>query len=339
MTTNKYYSLQAGDLSRMILHERDLADPDPKDVQVEVKAIGLNFADVFAIWGLYSATPKGIFTPGLEFSGIVHKIGSQVTEWELGDRVMGVTRFGGYSDYINISTNYIEKHPHDWTFQEGASYLVQVLTAWYGLKYLGGIHKNHTILIHSAAGGVGIWANRIAQKLGAHTIGTVSSPKKIPLLKSEGYQKWIIRDPKNFQSDLRESLETRSLDLIMECIGGDIMKIGLKELSPMGRMILYGSAHYASPGNKPNWFSLALKYLQRPKIDPQNMIHKNISVMAFNLIYLFEHVDLMKELLNEIAFLELGRPIVGHTFPFEAAKEAIAYFQKGQNLGKVVLEV
>lgn len=323
----------------MILLERDLPDPDPKYVQVKVQAIGLNFADVFAIWGLYSATPKGQFTPGLEFSGIVHKVGSQVTELEIGDRVMGVTRFGGYSDHINISKNYLEKLPADWTFQEGASYLVQVLTAWYGLRYLGALHENHTVLIHSAAGGVGLWANRIAQKIGAFTIGTVSNLQKASLLETEGYQKWILRNPKSFQSDLREALENRSLDLIMECIGGDIMKIGLKELSPMGRMIVYGSAHYASPGNKPNWVSLISKYFQRPMIDPQNMIHKNISIMAFNLIYLFEHANMMKDLLNEIALLELGKPIVGHTFSFEEAKEAISYFQKGQNVGKIVLEV
>lgn len=323
----------------MALQVRDLPNPEPEEVQIEVKAIGLNFADVFAIWGLYSATPKGLFTPGLEFSGVVYKIGSQVAEWKIGDRVMGVTRFGGYSDYINVSGNYIEKLPERWSFQEGASYLVQVLTAWYGLKHLGALKSQQTVLIHSAAGGVGIWANRIAQKLGAYTIGTVSNQQKISLLESEGYQKWIVRSPKSFQTDLRDTLENRSLDLIMECIGGDIMKMGLKELSPMGRMILYGSAHYASPGFKPNWISLVLKYLIRPKIDPQNMIHKNISIMAFNLIYLFEHANLMKELLHEISLLELDKPIVGHSFPFEQAIEAISYFQKGQNQGKIVLEV
>jgi len=124
------YSLKAGNLKNLQQKSGLLAALGPQEVSVKVKSIGLNFADVFAIWGLYSATPKGEFTPGLEFAGEVVAIGKEVTQVSLGDRVMGVTRFGGYSTALNSDQRYLIPLPADWSYPEGAAYLVQVLTAY-----------------------------------------------------------------------------------------------------------------------------------------------------------------------------------------------------------------
>ena len=229
--------------------------------------------------------------------------------------------------------------PEDWSYAESAGYLVQVLTAYYGLSNLGSLKKGQTVLIHSAAGGVGIWANRICKSKGAMTIGTVGSSNKLELLKSEGYDEAIVRNPKTFKKELIEKLRGRPLDLIMECIGGKIMKIGFETLGPMGRHIIYGSAQYGSLGDRPNYFKLIPKYLMRPKIDPQNMIKLNRGVLAFNLIYLFDNVHIMQSLLQELKTLNLGKPIVGHTFKFTDLPEAIRLFQTGSTMGKVVIEI
>ena len=173
MTKRQAYALKAGSMSNLKLVTEDLPDPADGEVTVEVKAIGLNFADIFAMFGLYSATPKGVFVPGLEYSGVIAKIGKGVTTVKVGDPVMGVTRFGGYTTHLNIGQEYVIPLPNDWNFEEGAAYLVQVLTAYYGLTFLGRLEENETVLIHSAAGGVGILANRIAKKKNAYTIGTV----------------------------------------------------------------------------------------------------------------------------------------------------------------------
>ena len=93
--------------------------------------------------------------------------------------VMGVTRFGGYTSHLNIDSRYVIPLPKQWNFEEGAAYLVQVLTAYYGLIELGNIKKNSTVLVHSAAGGVGIWANRIARQFDAYTIGCVGNVSKL----------------------------------------------------------------------------------------------------------------------------------------------------------------
>lgn len=334
----KSYRLKAGNLANMKIIPETLSEPTADEVMVEVKAIGLNFADIFAIWGLYSATPEHPITPGLEYSGIVLKTGGNVKNVKEGDRVMGVTKFGAYTSHLNIDHHYVTPMPDDWSFAEGAAFLVQVLTAYYALVYLGNLTSGQTILIHSAAGGVGILANRIAKKFDAYTIGTVGRPDKLDFLKKEGYDHAIVRSG-DFKADLEKALQDRELNLIMECIGGQILKIGYEKLVPQGRMIVYGSARYASVGNRPNYLKLIWKFLTRPKIDPQKMIESNKSIMGFNLIHLYEKANLMNELLVEINKLNLPAPHVGHTFPFEKLPEAIRLFQSGKTIGKVVIEI
>ena len=146
-----------------------------------------------------------------------------------------------------------------------------------------------------------------------------------------------MRSPSTFKDDLASALDDRPLDLIMECIGGRIMKTGYERLAPMGRLIVYGSAQYGDRTDRPNYFKLIPRYLMRPKIDPQSMIKENKSVMAFNLIYLVDHIELMHELLQEMSKMDLGRPVVGHSFDFEDLPEAIRLFQSGQTMGKVVV--
>jgi len=332
------YFLQAGDIKNLKLVEENLPEPEDDEVTVEVKAIGLNFADVFAIWGLYSATPKGQFVPGLEYSGLVVKVGKSVRNFKVGDRIMGVTRFGAYASHLNIDAGHVIPLPANWDFETGASYLVQVLTAYYALVKLGALEKGQTVLIHSAAGGVGILANRIAKKFEAFTIGTVGSSGKLERLEKEGYDNGIVRDDA-FAEKLKSALEDRPLHLVMECIGGKILKTGFAQLAPQGRMVVYGAAQYAHPGDRPNKLKLLWKFLQRPKIDAQSLAEENKSIMGFNLIYLYEKEDLLHNLLREIADLKIQKPFVGQTFPFEKLPDAIRLFKSGKTIGKVVVKI
>ena len=338
LTRKSYRTHKAGAVSNLKLVEEELQDPQPHEVQIGVKAIGLNFADVFAILGLYSATPKGSFVPGLEYSGEILAIGQEVNGWQVGDRIMGVTRFGAYTSHINIDAAYVSKIPESWNFEEGATFLVQALTAYYGLFHLGNLQKGHTVLIHSAAGGVGLLANRMAQKMGAYTIGTIGSAAKIELLKKEGYQKYIVRS-KHFKKDLKNALDGRELNIVMECIGGKIFQAGYETLAPQGRVINYGSARYGGTGNSPNWLRLAWLYLTRPKIDPQKMIETNKAILGFNLIWLYDKKELMQQILKELEALKMDAPFIGHQFKFEEMQQAVKLFQSGVTTGKVVLTI
>ena len=169
------YLLKAGSLADLQALEFQPDDPAAHEVQVAVKAIGLKFADVFAIWGLYGATPKGACTPGLEYAGVVEKVGAAVTGLRPGDRIMGVTRFGAYTTHLNIDARYTMPLPEGWDFATGAAYVVQTLTAYYGMVHLGAMQKGSNVLIHSAVGGVGLQALKIAKSYDCFTIGTVGS--------------------------------------------------------------------------------------------------------------------------------------------------------------------
>lgn len=333
-----YRIAKAGSINNLKSVAENLPDPSVDEVTIQVKAIGLNFADIFAIQGLYSATPKGSFVPGLEYSGIIINRGKNVTEFEINDKVMGVIRFGAYTNYLNINKYYISRIPVNWSFEEGAAFTVQSLTAYYSLVELGRIKNNSTILIHSAAGGVGIYANRIAKKYGAHTIGTVGTDKKIDLLKKEGYDDVIVRGG-DFSEQLELSLRNRNLDIVLECIGGKIFSDSFKHMSPGGRIIVYGGAQYSTGGSRPNYLKVLIKYLSRPKIDPLALSDKNKSVMGFNLIYLWDKIELLKIYLNSILEMDLPKPLIGEIFKFQDLLLALKKFQSGQTVGKVIVKI
>lgn len=341
-------SPRAGSLANMRRVSETLLDPAPNEVVVEIRAIGLNFADIFAIMGLYSATPKGSFVPGLEYAGVVIAAGSKVSRVVVGERVMGVIRFGAYATHCMIDENYVLPLPADWSFAEGAALLVQALTAYYALFPLGAMKHGATVLIHSAAGGVGLVANRIAKKFQAFTIGTCGSPHKVPLLNEEGYDRVIIRSEGDNYRAMKQGLadalrlpdgSQRPLSLVLDSIGGNTLQASYDALAPTGRVVCFGSAHLAFQGKRPPYLRLGWKYLQRPKFDPLDMIETNKAVMGFNLIWLWENLAEMHSMIHLLSALHLPKPLVGHTFPFDELPQAIELFQTGMTMGKVVIEV
>lgn len=329
-----YQVKKSGSLKNLKYQQSDIPKLSAGKVLVEVKAVGLNYADIFAVMGLYSATPKGTFVPGLEFCGNVLETSTPL--FEKGQKVIGVTRFGGYDSHILADPSYLIPLPDGWTFEEGAAFPVQTLTAYYALRPLGNLQNGQTVLIHSAAGGVGLQANRIAKKFDAYTIGVVGSKEKLPILEQEGFDKGIIRGG-GFKEDLEKALSGRELNLVLEASGGKYLKLSYHALAPMGRLIAYGSAQFTPASHRPNYFTLIPKYLFRPKFDPLSMIIANKSVMGFNLIWLYERNTLMKELLSEIDQLNLPAPKVGHKFPFSEIHKALETFKGGKTIGKVVL--
>jgi alcohol dehydrogenase len=338
--TRRAYKIipRAGNMDRLKLIEETLEPPHGEEICVKVRSIGLNFADIFAIFGLYSATPKGSFIPGLEYAGEVGSIGKEVKHFKPGDKVMGVTRFGGYSDRLNIDENYVSHLPEGWTYDEGAAFIVTAFTAYYALVILGNIKEGNTVLIHSAAGGVGILANRIAKKFNAYTIGSIGSDRKVDLLKKEGYDDYIIRSG-NFREDLRKKLGDKELNIVLECIGGQIFRDGFRLLAPEGRMIVYGSANYATPGKRPNYLKLIRQYWKRPRLDPTRMIEWNKSVMAFNLIHLYDKKHYFSHYLSKLMEMDIGKPHIGETYSFDELIKAVRFFQTGKTVGKVIIQV
>jgi NADPH:quinone reductase-like Zn-dependent oxidoreductase len=338
MKRQAYRVSRAGSIDRLDLIEEDLGAPGENHITVAVKAIGLNFADVFTILGLYKAAPKRDCIPGIEFSGEVVDRGRNVSGLKIGDKVMGSIRFGAYVTHLNIDQRYVIPLPEGWSLDEGAAFLVQALTAYYALVPLGNIQPHQTVLIHSAVGGVGIYANRIAKRFGAYTIGTVGNSSKIPLARSEGYDEVIVRGP-GFPHDLREALKGRQLDLVLDAVGGKVQRQSFDALTTTGRMVAYGLSEFASHMATPNYAMLAWRFLRMPRYHTMRLIESNKSIMGFNLIWLYDRVDALKQMLQQIRELNLEPPHIGATVPFEKLKEGVRLLQSGQTTGKVIVRV
>ena len=338
MKRKSYRISKARSIKNIKLVEEDLPEPANDEVTVEVKSIGLNFADLFTIQGLYSATPKESFIPGLEYSGSIIKKGNDVNELNDGEKIIGAIRFGAYTTHLNINKKYIVRLPENYSFEEGAAALVQPLTAYYSLIELGNIKEGSTVLVNSAAGGVGISAIRIAKKFNAFTIGTVGNKNKIEFLQKEGYDSIIVRDS-NLKEQLKTALGKRELNIVLESIGGKVFEDCFSLLSPGGRIIIYGGAQFMSHTPSPNYPKVIYKYLTRPKIDPLRLSDTNRSVMGFNLIHLWDKPETLKNMLIEIFKMNLLKPHIDKVFQFDELIDALKYFQSGNTIGKVIVKV
>ncbi|MBX7059536.1 MAG: zinc-binding dehydrogenase [Leptospirales bacterium] len=336
---------QAGSLDRLKLQEDELAPPGPGEAQIELRSAGLNFADIFALQGLYSATPQGPFTPGLEFSGVVRAVGRGAGPLKKGAAVMGVTRFGGYATHLNIDVRYLRLLPRGWSFAQGAALLAQGFTAAYALLDLGNCQKGQVVLVHSAAGGVGLIALDLAARLGARCIATIGSASKVELLQKRAglaSHQIIIRDAKNFGRQLDgalQSMNAAGLDLALDSLGGEYFRPLYDRLNAGGRHTLFGWATMMGRGARPNYAAVAWRYLRRPRLDPIEMISANKSLLAFNLIWMWERIDQFQNLYSKLMALKPQAPYVGRSFPFAAAPQALRYFQSGQSSGKITLEM
>ena len=339
METRRVWRIdRAGSLARLRLQQEPLQPLAEGDVRIDVKAVGLNFADIFALAGLYSATPKGPFIPGLELSGIIRGVGPAVTDFHRGNRVVGLTRFGAYSDTVDVNPSYVVPLPDDWDFAVGAAYLVQTLTAYYALRALGDLQPGQHVLVHSAAGGVGLRALAICRALGASTIATVSTPEKKAFLEEQGYEDVFVRT-RHLAQQLSETLRGRPLDLVLDGIGGKVQKISYDALAPTGRLVVFGAAEFTPGRRRPHYVKMLWRYLQRPRYDALELINDNKSIHGFNLIWLWQEQGLLLRALEELRGVDLPAPHVGHRFPFEQAPQGVEALRNGKTIGKVVLLV
>ncbi len=332
---------KAGDLGRLQLASDDLSEPGAGCVTVRVAAVGLNFADLFACLGLYSATPSGAFVPGLEFAGVVGAVGPSVDGLAVGQPVIGLTRFGAYATHLNVDARYLWPLPDGWSMAEGAGQLVTSLTAYYALRELGGLRPGQFVLVQSAAGGVGLAALGLIDRLRGEAAGTVGQAAKAQVTGLPP-ERIIVRDGSAFGQRLDQALAAAGrdgFDLILDAVAGPTFQPLYRRLLPGGRLVIFGAADLMPSGQRPNHAKLGWQYWRRPKLDPVSMISENRSVMAFNLIWLWDRADDMRRLYAELAALAPPPPHIGRVMPFSDAPAALRYLQSGDSVGKVIMEV
>jgi alcohol dehydrogenase len=338
---------RAGSLDRLRLEEEPLAPPAPGEARLRVEAIGLNFADLYACQGLYSATPAGAFVPGLECTGIVESLGERAasrSSLRPGDRVVALTRFGAYATALNAAVEYLHPVPAGWTPAQAAAWPVQGLTAWYGLNFLGAVDRDDIVLVQSAAGGVGLQALAMLAHLGARPVAVVGTEaKRRFLVEARGMaaETVVVRDVRRFAAQLDAALQAVAadgFDCVFDAVLGRAFRPAFARLRPEGRYVLYGAADFMSHAPRPNYLRLGWDYLRRPRLDPLAMITDNRSLMAFNLIWLWGRAERLPAAFRDLARVTQAPPHVGAVFAFDRAPEALRLLQSGESIGKVVLD-
>ena len=238
----------------------------PNEVRLKHHAIGVNFLDVYFRTGLYPA-PSMPFTPGNEGAGEVLAIGSDVREFKIGDRVAYATALGAYSEERNIDAKHLVKLPKSVSYETGAAMMLKGLTAHYLLHKTFPVKKGDTILVHAAAGGVGLLLCQWGKALGATVIGTVGSPEKAKLAKKAGAKHVIQYNSEDFVARVGEITSGAKCDVVYDGIGKSTFMGSLDCLRPRGLMVSFGNA--SGPVDPFNPGILAAKgslFLTRPTL-------------------------------------------------------------------------
>jgi synaptic vesicle membrane protein VAT-1 len=330
-----------------VLEVQQVPDPQPKagEVLIRVKAIGVNFADLLQRMGVYPGTPKPPFTPGLEIAGVVEKIadGARPGESEplkTGDAVVAFPHFNAYAEWVAVPAGQVHRLPVGMTFDDGAAMGVNYLTAYHSMFAMGNLQPGDRILIHGAAGGVGIAAVQLARARGLVIFGT-AGPAKLEYLRKIGVDHPIDHEKADFVQAVRKYAPD-GIEMAMDPIGGKSFARSYECLGPTGRLVVYGFSAAAGPDGKRSRLRSLTAFVQTPRFHPLQLMSRNVAVIGVNLGQLRSRSALVRKELGEI-FRLYGegkiKPVIGKAFPLEQGAAAHQYIQDRKNIGKVILAV
>ena len=321
-----------------VLEVRDVPDPvpGPGTVRVRVRAAGINFSDLLARQGLYPDAPKPPCTVGYEVAGEVDAVGAGVSSPRVGDRVLATTKFGGQSELVVVAAATAFPLPDGWTFGQGAALPVVYLTAHHMLVHVAGVRRGETVLVHAAAGGVGLAVAELGRILGFRVIG-LASPAKHGVLREYGVDALDSRDPRWFEA--ARARAPHGIDVVLDAVGGDSWRHGYRLLAPAGRLVCYGASSL-SQGTSRNLFGILWRLLRFPRFGPLALMNDNRTVAGVNLGHLWQQQALLQPQVE--ALLDYARagqitPRVDRSFPFQEAAAAHRFIHERRNVGKVVL--
>ncbi|MFL5785533.1 MAG: medium chain dehydrogenase/reductase family protein [Bacteriovoracaceae bacterium] len=323
-----------GDYRVLKLEDHPDLIPVGDEVLVDVKAAGVNYADIIIRWGLYESAKRFVgwpITPGFEFAG---------TRRDTGERVFGVKLFNSYATQVLVHPDFLFKIPENMSFEQAAGFPAVILTAYHALFQNVVVRPGMTALIHSAAGGVGSSLVQLCRIKGIKTIGVIGSPHKRKLLEELGCDFIIDKSSEDLWKKVEEYALT-GVDLVFDANGVETMKESYNHLAPCGKLLVYG-AHSMFPktGGKVNWPKLVKDFLRTPRFNPLDMTSENKSLITFNLSFLFGRKDLFQEAMTDLLrWHQEGKLIAPpvKAFPLENVAEAHKELESGKTIGKLVL--
>ena len=325
------------------LVERDvpLAEPGPEEVQLRVRAAGVNFADLLMRAGLYGTVPPMPYSAGFEVAGEIVSAGRGVTGWRAGDNAAALLRHGGQARDVIVPVTQLFRYPNALTPAQAAGIPVVYLTAWVALFEAARVRAGETALILGAAGGVGTAATQLAVRAGLRVIGTAGHPRKREFVVRELGAAACFESRGDWESEVLRFAGPRSVDVALDAVGGRASAACRRLLAPLGRHVFYGLSE-ALPGVRTNWPRAALAWLRTPSLRPTALIERNAGIFGIHLLHLLSREALLRSALEEIyRLVDAGelKPVIDRTFPLtrDGAVEAHHYLHARKNTGKVVL--
>ena len=339
---NKVVIHRAGGHDRLTLEQHPSPTPAPQEVLIAVEAAGVNYADVIVRRGLYATAKKYVgwpITPGFEVAGTVAALGAGVAGLAVGDPVLAVTLFNGYSTEVAVPRHQVFPIPAGFTVPEAAAFPAVFITAWYGLTDLAHPRPGETILVHSAAGGVGSSLVQLGKIAGCTVVGVVGSSHKVDFVRDLGADHVIDKSTQDLWAEA-ERIAPDGYHVVLDANGVATLKQSYGHLAKGGKLVVYGFHTMMPKGGGTNWLKLALGWLRTPRFNPLHMTTANRSVLSFNLSDLFARTDILGDAMGQlVAWADAGqlRPPKVTPFPLERVAEAHAALESGRTTGKLVL--
>ncbi|WP_124070406.1 quinone oxidoreductase family protein [Filibacter tadaridae] len=310
------------DVLKMVAIE--IPEMGDREVLVEVKAIGVNYADTARREGKYVVPTELPFIPGAEIAGEIVAVGKDVTRFKPGMRVVSLIESKGYAEYAAVHEMALAPVPDGVEFTDAVALPLQGQTAYHILKTMGRLEKGETVLVHAAAGGVGAIAVQLAKLFGAGTvIATASSDEKLAHAKELGADHLVNYTEEGWELKVRELTGGKGVDIILEMVGGDIFQKSLKCLATFGRLVVFGAASG-----------------EQSQLYGGQLMKRNQSVIGFFLPQIMNRPEMyqssFKELLDYVANGQL-KLTIGGIYPLEKAVEVHRLLQGRKTIGKLVL--
>ncbi len=308
------------------VHVREWPMPEPgaDQVLVRVEAAACNFSDVLLLQGRYQEKPAYPFILGREMAGVVVARGAHAKTFAEGDRVLAATGLGAFAEYVAIPERLAHPLPPSMSFTQGAALPIVYPTSYAALVDRAAVQPGEVVLVHAAAGGVGLAAVQIARALGARVIATAGDPEKLEIARRAGADVLIDYKREDFVEAVRAATDGAGADVIYDSVGGDTFDRSLRCIAWNGRLVVVG---FASG--------------RIPEVAANRIMLKNIAVTGIHWPAYAEHeperVDAVFQALFELAERGAIDPFVSETHPLEQGSVALTALAQRRTVGKVVL--
>jgi NADPH2:quinone reductase len=315
--------LETGGPEKLIYDDVQVPSPGPGEALVKVQAIGLNFIDIYFRTGLYKSPLP--FIPGQEAAGIVDSVGSDVGTVQPGDRVAYSGTMGAYAEYAIVNAARLIKLPDALTFEISAAVMLQGMTAHYLTYSTFPLRKGETVLLHAAAGGVGLLLIQVAKNIGAKVIGTVSTEEKAALAKEAGADHVILYTQMDFEQEVKKITAGAGVDVVYDSVGRTTFEKSLNCLRRRGMMVLFGQSSGPVPPFELNLLNpKGSLYITRPGLPHYTATREELLWRA-------------GDVLGWVADKRL-KVRVDRVYPLQEAAKAQQALEQRKTSGKIILQ-